>query len=79
MAVRGRLHVIGVGQPDAQRPAKNLKPLVRAVICVESMNLIPAFNGYPLMNGSYIAVSITDNGQGAGLGLSQVYGPRLNG
>ncbi|NWB43331.1 PAS domain-containing protein [Pseudomonas sp. E6002] len=66
------------------------------VIRVESMDLIPASNGHALMNGSYVAVSITDNGsgiaplnldrifepffstkgngQGTGLGLSQVFG-----
>ena len=46
------------------------------VIRVESMDLIPASNGYPLIKGRFVAVSITDNGSGiAPVSLDRIFEP----
>ncbi|WP_431035340.1 ATP-binding protein [Pseudomonas yamanorum] len=46
------------------------------VIRVESMDLIPASHGYPLIKGRFVAVSITDNGSGiAPFSLNRIFEP----
>ena len=46
------------------------------VIRVESMDLIPASDGYPLIKGRFVAVSITDNGSGiAPFSLDRIFEP----
>lgn len=46
------------------------------VIRVESMDLIPASNGHALIEGNFVAVSITDNGSGiAPFSLDRIFEP----
>ncbi|MHA6577954.1 ATP-binding protein [Pseudomonas yamanorum] len=46
------------------------------VIRVESMDLIPASDGYPIIKGRFVAVSITDNGSGiAPFSLDRIFEP----
>jgi PAS domain S-box-containing protein len=46
------------------------------LIRVESMDLIPASDGYPLITGRFVAVSITDNGSGiAPFSLDRIFEP----